>query len=93
MKIKQINSRSNKYIIINKKNKLKDNNNKNNKAHNKDNNNNFINRNNNNLFKSAKSFPRFGILSTIPLTRKNINYNRKTVSKEINKSYENFFIT
>ena len=94
MKIKQINSRNNKYIIINKKNKLKDNNNnKNNKAHNKDNNNNFINRNNNNLFKSAKSFPRFGILSTIPLTRKNINYNRKTVSKEINKSSENYFIT
>ena len=75
-----INSNNNKHIIINKNNTLKNNNI-----------NNFIDKKSNNPIPSAKYFSSSEILNTLPLTRKNINYERKMISINNNGNENSFF--
>ena len=75
-----INSYNNKHIIINKNNTLKNNNI-----------NNFIDKKSNNPIPSAKYFSSSEILNTLPLTRKNINYERKMISINNNGNENSFF--
>ena len=75
-----INSYNNKHIIINKNNTLKNNNI-----------NNFIDKKSNNPIPSAKYFSSSEILNALPLTRKNINYERKMISINNNGNENSFF--